>query len=233
MQEHGRYRLQLFSSCYAVLHLRKGGVVEHVIDVLLVRAIALIDRQRTHARVLQQELRQVRAHRLAGETTAEKQIWCHPGATVAWPLICRQAGQFTRRLDRHGVTGIVAKCDIAQQRCPVELDEFGGVLIAGDGGCGWHRELTAIQALQFKRQTALGTVQRACSPQLDCFKIGGVAAIQSFAKGQVGSRIDTANAGLQDAFGIGPTLIGIARFVSIVYLRGRGDGCVIAGEQRT
>ena len=74
-------------------------------------------------------------------------------------------------------------------------------------------------------QATLWAIERAQPTQHDLFKIRGVAAAQRLYEALIGGKIDEANAGLQNALGVGPRFVRIERFVSVVDLRGRWNEC--------
>ena len=71
-------------------------------------------------------------------------------------------------------------------------------------------------ALQIERQAALRAIERARPAQNDILESRRSPAAQRVLEGLVGTEIDQAEAGLQDAFGVGSRFIRITGFVAVI-----------------
>src|SRR6516225_8545328 len=110
---------------------------------------------------------------------------------------------------------------MAEQRSPVQLHQLRSVVLTRQSWRRWRCELAAIHAIQIERQTALRIIQCARSAEDNRFEIRGVAAIQGLFERFISHRIYKADGRLSNSFRVGPALVGITSFVSVVNLRRR------------
>ena len=115
-----------------------------------------------------------------------------------------------------------------KQRRPVHFNQFSAVCRRGERWRRWNNyaifligvrgcaaEQNRIAPFQIEGQAALRTVQRTRAADLDLFEFYRVAAVQRGFESLVSIQVDPAKTVLQQSFGVGAGLVGIARLIPV------------------
>src|SRR6266404_8667248 len=129
-----RLQIQLVSQpgVDAVLDLLKSSRVSHVIDARRVGKQLLAHSLCTQEGGNQIKLRNVRPYGIAGVRATEEEIWRDVTMAVSRPGVGRHSRKFVCSLSSSFVRSVIGERDIAQQRSPVQFDQFRPVSLAGD-----------------------------------------------------------------------------------------------------
>ena len=150
---------------------------------------SLLHPDRLEGDVLPQELREVGSSQVAWSRASED-----GGGGDSAPLARRheigEADEVVAGLGDDGVGVVVDEGNVARQRHPVELDELGRLLGAGEAGRGGEGRLAGVRTHELERPCRLGVGELGVATERDELEVLGPAGLERLEQERVGSWVD-------------------------------------------